>query len=206
MKWAGNKYREGLRKKAIPKDTGFCPICGEEVIAKCGDIKIWHWAHKSGFECDSFGEPETKWHLEWKDNFPEERQEVIIEKNIIQTIDKTKPFEELKKHVADVKTKNGLILEFQNSPISPKKIHEREWFYGNMIWILNGKTLAKNLIYYKKRFKWKWYPSSWDSAFKDIYIDEGDEFLYKLEDVGKLGEFTRFSKNAFIIEHGGKPF
>ncbi len=206
MKWARNKYREGLRKKAIPKDTGFCPICGEEVIAKCGDIKIWHWAHKSDFECDSFGEPETKWHLEWKDNFPEETQEVIIEKNIIQTIDKTKPFKELKKHRADVKTKNGLILEFQNSPISPEKIHEREWFYENMIWILNGKTLAKNLIYYKRRFKWKWYPISWDSAFKDIYIDEGDKFLYKLEDVGRVGNFTRFSKDAFIIEHGGNPF
>ena len=40
MKWARNKYREGLRKKASPKDTGFYPICGEEVIKKCGDRKI----------------------------------------------------------------------------------------------------------------------------------------------------------------------
>ena len=44
MIWA-NKNNE--RIKATPKDKANCPICNEEVIAKCGSIKIWHWSHKS---------------------------------------------------------------------------------------------------------------------------------------------------------------
>jgi len=193
MKWAFNKYPGGMRKNARPKDTGYCPLCGGEVISKCGDIKIWHWAHKTGIECDSFKEPETKWHLEWKDNFPEEIQEVIIIKGYT-------------KHIADIKNKEDLIIEFQNSPICSEDIINRENFYDNLIWILNGKTLGKNLIYFKRRYKWKWFPQSWYSSIKEIYIDEGGEFLYKLNSLGSVGEYNKVSKSAFIIHNGGNPF
>jgi len=140
-----------LEKNAI------CPLCKTNVIAKCGEIKIWHWAHKNNCECDSFGEPETEWHLNWKNCFPKECQEIIIEN-----------------HRADVKI-NNIVIEFQNSPISPEKIKEREDFYEKLKWVLNGENFAKNLnlfnhkTYYK--FKWKWMPKSWLISWKPIYID-----------------------------------
>ena len=38
----------GERKKAVANLKGaVCQVCKAEVIAKCGDIKIHHWAHKS---------------------------------------------------------------------------------------------------------------------------------------------------------------
>ena len=31
---------------------GICPSCGSELIAKCGNVKINHWAHKGIRNCD----------------------------------------------------------------------------------------------------------------------------------------------------------
>lgn len=183
MIWA---IKNNEKVMAQPKQKAICPLCNNEVISKCGDIKIWHWAHISSIECDSFKEPETKWHIDWKNNFPQEMQEIIIGE-----------------HRADIKTKDGLIIEFQNSQISPKKIIERENFYKNMVWILNGKTLGKNIIYFKKKFEWKWLPKSWLFSNKTKYVDK-DKFLYKI-DLDKK-EFIKLSKEAFIIYNGGNPF
>ncbi len=160
MIWATNKYKEGIRKLASPQEKGFCPSCGEEVISKCGEIKIWHWAHKSNFECDDWYEPESKWHIDWKNNFSKERQEIIIGK-----------------HRADIKTKKGIVIELQNSFISSQNIEEREEFYGNMIWLINGETLCNGIELRKRKdivtFRWKHPPKSWWNAFKPIYIDFG---------------------------------
>ena len=78
MIWA---IKNNERIKATPKNRAICPLCEDEVIAKCGRIKKWHWCHKKDFTCDSFGESETKWHIEWKELFPKEQQEKIIIKN-----------------------------------------------------------------------------------------------------------------------------
>ncbi len=165
MNWAikGNK-----RIIASPKEIANCPLCLKEVISKCGEINIWHWSHKQDSDCDSFGEPESEWHLNWKNEFPKEQQEIKI-----------------KHHRADILTKEGIVIELQNSPISLEQIKEREEFYNNMIWLLNGDTLAKNLILKKNKqtyytFKWKWFPSSWEVCKKEMYIDLGkDIFLVK---------------------------
>lgn len=105
-----------------------CPSCREEVISKCGSIKVWHWSHKADNDCDSWGEGETEWHINWKNEFPKEWQEVVIGK-----------------HRADIKLPSGKVIELQNSSISAEDIQERELFYGNMGWLFNGKTFAKNI-------------------------------------------------------------
>ena len=52
---------------------GFCPCCGAELVAKCGEIKRHHWAHKK--KCDDhWWENETDWHRNWKNQFPKEWQ------------------------------------------------------------------------------------------------------------------------------------
>ena len=161
MKWA---IKNGKRIEAKPKEEAKCHICNKKVIAKCGDIKVWHWAHKVGEDCDLFGEGETEWHLNWKKEYPIEQQEVIIGN-----------------HRADIKTER-IIIELQNSPLSSEKIKEREEYYDNIIWLLNGNTLGKNICEIRDKgthitFKWKWFPSSWWSAKKGIFIDFGDFIL-----------------------------
>ncbi len=56
---------------------GFCPCCNSEMVPKCGDLKINHWAHKGKRICDPWWENETDWHRNWKNQFPSDWQEVV---------------------------------------------------------------------------------------------------------------------------------
>jgi len=154
MIWA---IKNNERIEATPKETATCPICNEEVISKCGVVKKWHWAHKNKEDCDEWYEPESEWHIYWKNEFPKEQQEVKIEN-----------------HRADIKVKN-LVIELQSSSITPDSICDRETFYKNMIWLLNGETLGKGLKINDKTsyftFSWKNPPQSWFYSDKPIYID-----------------------------------
>lgn len=92
-------------------------------MAKCGEIVVWHWAHRGAeSECDPWWR-ESAWHLAWKSLFPEEQVEVRVERDGVV-------------HRADVMTPLG-VIEFQNSPISLQEIRAREEFYGPMYWVFN---------------------------------------------------------------------
>ncbi|MCA1403055.1 hypothetical protein I6F26_00345 [Ensifer sp. IC3342] len=124
---------EGGRREATPSARGECPGCGEQVIAKCGTMKIAHWAHASKRNCDHWWEPETEWHRNWKNEFPDECQEIRH----------TAADGEL--HIADVRTVNGSVLEFQHSNISPHEREARERFYERMVWVADGTRLKRDL-------------------------------------------------------------
>lgn len=121
---------EGLKCEPEPKLRGLCPGCGNEVVSKCGEKVIWHWAHLSKVKCDHWWENETEWHRDWKDQFSKEEQEVVCFAD------------DGEKHIADVKLKNGFVLEFQHSPIQKVEVIQRNNFYQDIIWIVNGLRRA----------------------------------------------------------------
>jgi competence protein CoiA len=127
---------EGLRREANPGLSGKCCVCGAITLARCGQIRAWHWSHRSLTGCDHWWEPETQWHRDSKNQFPEEWQEIIH-----QSADG-------EKHIADVKTPNGLVIEFQYSFLHSDERRKREAFYGNMVWVINGARRARD----KSRF------------------------------------------------------
>ena len=108
-----------------------CPLCEGTMVAKCGEIYVWHWQHHFDSNCDPWKEHETEWHREWKAKFPDSWQEVIIESYG-------------GKHIADIKTPNGIVIEFQNSSISPSTIRIREEFYEKMIWVVNAESFKNH--------------------------------------------------------------
>ena len=122
-----------INQRIVPYKGGraFCPFCNETVIAVCGEINIHHWRHDINTNCDPWKESETEWHRTWKEKFPIEWREFIITKH-----------EE--KHIADIRTDSGLIVEFQNSSISSTTIKVRETFYENMIWLINAEIFKDN--------------------------------------------------------------
>ncbi len=71
----------------------------------------------------------------WKGYFPENNQEVVQFDSVTG-----------EKHVADVKTDNGMVIELQNSPMDADELRSREDFYGEMIWIVNGANFEKNFF------------------------------------------------------------
>lgn len=48
------------------------------------------------------------------------------------------------KHIADVRTSQGLVIEFQHSHIQPKERTSREKFYRNMVWVVDGTRLKRD--------------------------------------------------------------
>jgi hypothetical protein len=116
---------------------GDCPSCGSDLIAKCGELKVNHWSHKGNRNCDLWWENETEWHRSWKSYFPKEWQEVVH-------------FDESgEKHIADVKTLIGWVLEFQHSFINPEERQSRDSFYHQLVWVVDGARRKTD----KKQFK-----------------------------------------------------
>jgi len=121
---------------------GICPGCSSELIAKCGEIKINHWAHKKTRNCDPWWEPETEWHRTWKNNFPVEWQEnYFLDEHTGE------------KHIADIKTTDGLVIEFQHSAIHPQERISREKFYKKMVWVADSTRLKYDFKRFAKEKK-----------------------------------------------------
>ena len=170
-------FVNGERMEPQPGFGGMCPVCGSDMISKCGGYVRWHWAHKSRLDCDPWSEAETDWHLMWKDGFPSKYQEIV-------QIDESTG----EKHIGDVKTPGGVIVEVQNSPISEDELRSREDFYGNMIWIVDARDvrwftsfdlvmvepMAYDLAYYGRSTLLK----RWSSAQRPVYFDN-TEFVYR---------------------------
>jgi len=124
---------EGERREARPGLSAKCPACGDAMIAKCGPHVVWHWAHRRRRTCDRWWESETEWHRAWKDQFPEHWQEVIHRS------------ENGEKHIADVKTESGVVLEFQHSLLRRDERESREIFHPKMVWVVNGRRRKRDM-------------------------------------------------------------
>jgi competence protein CoiA len=116
----------GERQEPQPKLKGECPCCGKPMIARCGPVRVWHWAHKAGSQCDPWWENESEWHRGWKALFPLDWQEVVHHA------------EDGERHIADVKTAAGCVLEFQYSYIKRDEVRSREAFYRRLEWVVHG--------------------------------------------------------------------
>ena len=114
------------RQEAQPSLSGKCLACGHPMVAKCGERRIWHWAHRRIRFCDPWWENETEWHRTWKGQFPADRQEVI---QIATTGEK---------HIADVKTDRDWVIEFQHSYLKPEERRSRDAFYPKLVWVVNA--------------------------------------------------------------------
>ena len=116
----------GERREARPGLLAECPVCGDAMIAKCGEHRVHHWAHRAIRSCDHWWETETEWHRAWKNHFPEDCQEKIHQS------------QDGEKHIADVKTDRGVVLEFRHSFLCRDERESRETFYQEMVWVVDG--------------------------------------------------------------------
>lgn len=123
---------QNRRVLAAIGQEAICPCCHSSVKAFCGETNIFHWRHVNRADCDIWYEPESQWHINWKNEFPLNWREIVINKDSII-------------HRADVLTSNGVVLELQNSSISAETIREREVFYNRMVWLINCTRYKNNI-------------------------------------------------------------
>lgn len=123
---------QNRRMLAVTGEFAICPCCHSSVKAYCGETNIFHWRHVNRADCDTWYEPESEWHINWKNEFPINWREIVINKDSII-------------HRADILTSNGFVLELQNSSISAETIREREVFYNRMVWLINCTRYKNNI-------------------------------------------------------------
>lgn len=166
---------DGERREAQPHLSGKCELHGCSVIARCGEVNAWHWAHIGKLMCDQWWEPETPWHIAWKGQFPKEWHEVVHSAKNGE------------KHIADVKTEQGYVIEFQHSHLDPQERVARESFYQNMVWVVDGTRLkrdyprfvegAKNFRpigkpgYFLIPFPEECFPTAWVKSSVEVVFD-----------------------------------
>jgi hypothetical protein len=170
-------FIDGIKQEPFPKQKGICCLCGSPTSSKCGNVKVWHWGHKSSKKCDPWWENETAWHRLWKSYFNKDNQEVIhFDENTGE------------KHIADIKTNNGMVIEIQNSPISEDELRAREKFYGKMIWIINGENFKNNFHILEKL------PRSNSKLFEDIVFEQGGITYHLKSDNFEYQEYLKLGK------------
>jgi hypothetical protein len=198
----------GLQAEPSPGLHGVCKNCEAVMISKCGQHKLWHWAHKSRINCDPWWEPETEWHRQWKNHFPADWQEIIQFDPVSN-----------EKHIADVKTIHDQVIEFQHSPMKPDELRSREAFYKNMVWIVDGCRGFSDATYFNLGlceridpengptiFPFHWYGRSklienWIAATCPVFLDFGHNVAWRLvsyDRVKKLGIVGPIEKEDLV--------
>jgi competence CoiA-like predicted nuclease len=102
-------------QEATPSARSACPHCRQTIIAKCGPIVSWHWAHLAA-DCDPWAAPESAWHLDWKRRLRDEAGAAV---------EVTMP-----PHRADAVLRDGAVIELQSDYLALDELVERHAFYG----------------------------------------------------------------------------
>ena len=158
--------------EATPGARSACPSCDGPLIAKCGSILAHHWAHVAA-DCDPWSEPESQWHLTWKQWFLDHRDanvEVV-----------------LGRHRADVVLPSGKVVELQADYLNADQIADRESYYGrNMMWLYRCHW-RERLHFGRKGFWWKWGSKSMARHRRPVWWDVGGELWLVDIDVASNG-------------------
>ncbi len=169
-------HGETKRQPPTPGASGSCPFCGSGVIAKCGRVNAWHWAHECREDCDPWHDGETEWHRRWKRRFPKESTEKTLVWGDVR-------------HIADLWLPNSIVVEFQHSPLTVEEIREREAFYGRMVWIFDVSD-CRERFHFRRRdgyvtFRWKHPRKHIAFCRRVVYLDFGLRRLFRLMKVSE---------------------
>lgn len=121
------------------------------------------------------------------------------------------------RHVADIKTDTGLVVEFQYSHLSTVDRRQREAFYDNMSWIVDGTRLKRDLpgflmqIQFHQRsgprpdvvpFNWRvpQITQRWEESRKLVFLDFHEDHIWCIPpDTNQWRKYaTRVPKEEFI--------
>ena len=114
----------------------YCPICGQPLIQKRGEIREHHFSHigsRGNIDADyilcsdKWSYDKSDWHINWQKRFPVECYEKVLSRGN-------------QKHIADIVSKN-LVIEFQHSAISIDEFRDRNNFYTlcgySVVWVFD---------------------------------------------------------------------
>lgn len=161
----------------------YCPVCGNQVIPRQGEVNSWHFAHVTSC-MDDWKYDMSEWHRGWQSRFPENVREIVVEHRG-------------ECHRADI-LMGGYVIEFQHSPISAGEFELRNKFYTRadykVIWVFDetyafGNEYISSSLDDENKFVWKWpnralasvvpQRSTDKESCNDVLTEEGDAFVPK---------------------------
>ncbi|MGG1396317.1 competence protein CoiA family protein [Bacillus salipaludis] len=145
----GYNYKKETLLYFRSREEFFCPVCGERVLLKLGDQRMYHFSHIKGGECRNSYENESVYHMEGKLQLYHWllRQKIpavleYYDKEIQQRPDIKFTYENQK-----------YALEFQCSPIADEIFFKRTRSYVDAgyvpLWILGNEQIhqkKKNIL------------------------------------------------------------
>ena len=130
------------------------------------------------------------------------------------------------KHVADVKTKTGIVIEFQHSFLKREERMAREAFYRKMVWVVDGRQRKRDATQLLKCIGpclWNDPPyilyvtnheecallRDWNASFVPVYFDlgvrqeDGTMGLWRRDPISQNGRvyLTPVSLESFLKVH-----
>ncbi len=213
MEFGIDKYGKRVSAYDANKDEEyFCPCCGNKLLLKTGDLNVWHFAHRSGECVDNWHYDMSEWHQKMQKKFEPKYREVVIKNNGII-------------HRADI-LKDGIVIEFQHSPISSEEFTDRNVFYTSagyrVVWVFDVTRYFDNeSIRYlnddsETDFIWKNpvrifksapHPSENSKEISICFCNSVEEFDYSNDDVRRVywcltdddgdPDYRRFSMNNY---------
>ena len=98
-----------------------CVDCLGILVAKCGEINRWHWAHEAANSQCVGSDGESAWHFAWKAWAEQYGADTEVTDG---------------QHRADIIWADGHVYELQSDYLEPAKIRNREHHWGeHLTWI-----------------------------------------------------------------------
>lgn len=137
----GLNFKKEVLVNLRKKEEFFCPICGEAVLLKLGNQRIYHFAHRSGHVCRDFYESETVYHMEGK----RQLYQWLLAQGIPVALEYYDAEIQQRPDIVFRHHGNKYALEYQCSPISEELFQKRTnaYFLQNYIplWVIGNNQL-----------------------------------------------------------------
>jgi len=193
----GYDYRKETLLDLRNKEEFICPICGESVLLKLGDQRIFHFAHKRGSNCRDNFENESYEHIEGK-------------RQLFQWLNKQKIPSVLEFYDREIQQRPDIMfkhkgkkyaLEYQCSTLSEKVFIKRTKTYiennYTPLWIISSSHIRqkKKITIALSNFHYLFLRSTTSG---NLYIPAycPEEHLFQL-----VESITPFSIKNALVEH-----
>lgn len=194
LPWVDPEY--GDLDTLEPGARANCLDCDATLIAKCGEINRWHWAHQGNAICT--GEGEGAWHLAWKHWAAHQGAEVELTDH---------------PHRADIVWPDGTVYECQTNYTDAATIRRREDHYGDRLtwvyrWLPGRWNRLRNVS--DGWFKWNRPAPSMALHERPViwhHLDRLYEVTTKVTDGGEVHiRFARGENDRYgPVLYGSKP-
>lgn len=176
----GERWEKNQLHQLRETEKFFCPICGEIVILKLGDKRIWHFSHQKEASCPQNYERESAYHMAGKLQL----YHWLTGKGLAAVLEEFIPNCRQRADIAFKVGSKKYAIEYQCSPISEVlfKARTKGYFSSGItpIWIMGGnqiKRMTSNVLSFS-HFHYLFLKKTKSNWMVPAYCSELRQFIF----------------------------